>query len=59
MYHRDYRLDEILTLEEFTRMYINMVLYHNSEIIDKYIIDRNIIDTLATVSFIIVITRKL
>lgn len=33
---RDYRLDATLTLEEFTKIYINMVLHHNNKIIDKY-----------------------
>ncbi|MFA6939509.1 MAG: Mu transposase C-terminal domain-containing protein [Clostridiaceae bacterium] len=33
---RDYRLDATLTLEEFTKIYINLVLYHNTKIIDKY-----------------------
>ena len=33
---RDYRLDATLTLEEFTKIYINLVLEHNNKQIDKY-----------------------
>lgn len=33
---RDYRLDAQLTVEEFTKQIIGLVLYHNSKIIDKY-----------------------
>lgn len=40
---RDYRLDATLTLEEFTKIYINIVLHHNSKIIDKYPIDKEMI----------------
>lgn len=32
----DYRLDATLTLEEFTKIYINLVIHHNNKIIDKY-----------------------
>lgn len=40
---RDYRLDATLTLEEFTEIYINIVLHHNSKIIDKYPMDKEMI----------------
>ncbi|WP_394870504.1 Mu transposase C-terminal domain-containing protein [Clostridium butyricum] len=40
---RDYRLDATLTLEQFVMIYINMVLYHNSKIIDKYEMDKEMI----------------
>ncbi len=40
---RDYRLDATLTLEEFTKIYINIVLNHNSKIIDKYPIEKEMI----------------
>lgn len=33
---RDYRLDATLTLEEFYKIYIRLVLYHNNAIIEKY-----------------------
>ncbi|MBY6790524.1 DDE-type integrase/transposase/recombinase [Clostridium botulinum] len=41
---RDYRLDATLTLEEFTKIYINIVLHHNSKIIDKYVMDKEMIE---------------
>ncbi|OOM79135.1 Mu transposase C-terminal domain-containing protein [Clostridium sp. BL-8] len=41
---RDYRLDATLTLEEFTRIYINIVLHHNSKIIDKYPMDKEMLE---------------
>lgn len=41
---RDYRLDATLTLEEFTKIYINIVLHHNSKIIDKYPMDKEMIN---------------
>ncbi|NFS11036.1 DDE-type integrase/transposase/recombinase [Clostridium botulinum] len=41
---RDYRLDATLTLEEFTKIYINIVLHHNSKVIDKYPIDKEMIE---------------
>lgn len=41
---KDYRLDATLTLEEFTKIYINMVLHHNSKIIDKYKMDKEMIE---------------
>lgn len=40
---RDYRLDATLTLEEFTKIYINIVLHHNNKIIDKYPMDKDMI----------------
>ena len=40
---RDYRLDATLILEEFTKIYINIVLHHNSKIIDKYPMDKEMI----------------
>lgn len=33
---RDYRLDAKLTLEEFTKIYIDLVIYHNNKIIVNY-----------------------
>ena len=33
---KDYRLDATLTLEEFYKIYIRLVLYHNTTIIQKY-----------------------
>ena len=41
---RDYRLDATLTLEEFTKIFINMVLHHNSKIIDKYEMDKEMLE---------------
>lgn len=41
---RDYRLDATLTLEEFTKIYINIVLHHNSKIVDKYVMDKEMIE---------------
>lgn len=40
---RDYRLDATLTLVEFTRIYINIVLHHNNKIIEKYLMDKEMI----------------
>ncbi|MBM7616167.1 Mu transposase C-terminal domain-containing protein [Alkaliphilus hydrothermalis] len=40
---RDYRLDATLTLEEFTEIYIKMVLYHNHKIISKYEMEKEMI----------------
>lgn len=39
----DYRLDATLTLEEFTKVYINIVLHHNSKIIEKYPMQKEIL----------------
>jgi hypothetical protein len=41
---KDYRLDATLTLHEFTKILINMVLYHNSKIIDKYEMDKEMLE---------------
>lgn len=40
---RDYRLDAMLTLEEFNRIYINLVLHHNNKIIDKYPMEKEMV----------------
>ncbi|GFZ33809.1 hypothetical protein CSC2_43350 [Clostridium zeae] len=40
---RDYRLDATLTLDEFTRIFINMVLHHNSKIVDKYPMEKEML----------------
>ncbi len=40
----DYRLDATLTLEEFTRVYINIVLHHNNKVIDKYPMEKEMIE---------------
>jgi hypothetical protein len=41
---RDYRLDATLTLEEFTKIYINIVIHHNSKVIDKYPVEKEMIE---------------
>lgn len=41
---KDYRLDATLTLEDFTKIYIKLVLYHNSKVLDKYDIDKEILE---------------
>lgn len=41
---KDYRLDAKLTLEDFTQIYIHMVLHHNSKIIDKYPMDKEMVE---------------
>lgn len=41
---KDYRLDATLTLEQFTRIYINIVLKHNSSVIDKYPVSREMLE---------------
>jgi hypothetical protein len=47
---RDYRLDATLTLEEFTKIYINLVLYHNNKIIDKYPMEKEmLVDEIAPI----------
>jgi len=38
---RDYRLDATLTLKEFTKIIIQLVLHHNNKIIDKYPMEKN------------------
>ncbi|MBU5437095.1 transposase family protein [Tissierella sp. MSJ-40] len=40
---RDYRLDATLTLEEFTQIYIKMVLHHNHKIKVDYPMDKEMI----------------
>ena len=40
---RDYRLDATLTLEEFIKIYINMVLHHNSKVMDSYPMSKEMI----------------
>lgn len=40
---RDYRLDATLTLEEFTQIYIKIVLHHNHKIKVEYPIDKEMI----------------
>jgi len=40
---RDYRLDATLTLEDFTKIYINMVLHNNNKIKDKYPMQKEMI----------------
>lgn len=39
----DYRLDATLTLEEFTKIYINLVIHHNNKIIDKYPMEKEML----------------
>lgn len=39
----DYRLDATLTLEEFSKIYINLVLYHNNKVIDKYPVEKEML----------------
>ncbi|NFE18027.1 DDE-type integrase/transposase/recombinase [Clostridium botulinum] len=41
---RDYRLDATLTLDEFTAIIIKMVLYHNNKLIDKYPMEKEMIE---------------
>jgi len=40
---RDYRLDATLTLEEFTKIYIKLVIQHNNTIIEKYPMEKDMI----------------
>ncbi|QOY37723.1 Mu transposase C-terminal domain-containing protein [Anaerobacillus isosaccharinicus] len=40
---QDYRLNATLNLKEFTSLIINMVLYHNHKIIDKYPMEKEMI----------------
>lgn len=47
---KDYRLDATLTLEEFTKIFINLVLYHNNKIIDKYPMEKEmLVDAVAPI----------
>ncbi|MBU3098082.1 MULTISPECIES: Mu transposase C-terminal domain-containing protein [Clostridium] len=41
---KDYRLDSTLTIEEFTRVYINIVLHHNSHLIEKYPVEKEMLE---------------
>lgn len=41
---KDYRLNATLTLEEFTRLYINIVLNHNFNPIEKYPIEKEMLE---------------
>ncbi|EES49792.1 Mu transposase C-terminal domain-containing protein [Clostridium botulinum] len=41
---KDYRLDATLTLEAFTRIYINIVLHHNRSLIEKYPVEKEILE---------------
>ncbi len=40
---RDYRLDATLTLEEFTKIYIQLVLHHNNTLIAKYPVEKEML----------------
>ena len=40
---RDYRLDATLTLEEFTKIYIRLIIQHNNTIIEKYPMEKDMI----------------
>lgn len=41
---QDYRLDATLTLEDFTKIYINIVLHHNNKIIEKYLLEKAMLE---------------
>jgi hypothetical protein len=41
---RDYRLDATLTIHEFTRFFINMVLQHNKSVIEKYPVEKEMLE---------------
>lgn len=41
---KDYRLDSALTLKQFTRIYINIVLQHNSKLIEKYPVEKEMLE---------------
>lgn len=41
---KDYRLDATLTLEAFTRIYINIVLHHNGSLIEKYPVEKEMLE---------------
>lgn len=46
----DYRLDATLTLKEFTKIYINLVIHHNCKIINKYPMEKEmLIDGIAPI----------
>ncbi|MGH4118245.1 Mu transposase C-terminal domain-containing protein [Clostridium sp.] len=40
----DYRLDSTLTLDEFARVYINIVLHHNRSLIEKYPVEKEMLE---------------
>lgn len=40
---RDYRLDATLTIDEFTKIIINLVLSHNSKLVEKYPMQKEMI----------------
>lgn len=41
---KDYRLDATLTIEAFTRIYINIVLHHNKSLIEKYPVEKEMLE---------------
>lgn len=41
---KDYRLDSALTIKGFTRLYINIVLHHNMNLIEKYPIEKEMLE---------------
>lgn len=41
---KDYRLDSTLTIKEFIRLYINIVLNHNSHLIEKYPVEKEMLE---------------
>lgn len=41
---KDYRLDATLTLEAFTRVYINIVLHHNMNLIEEYPTEKEMLE---------------
>lgn len=41
---KDYRLDATLTIEAFTRIYINIVLHHNTSLIEKYPVEKEMLE---------------
>ena len=41
---KDYKLDSILTIKEFTKIYINIVLHHNMNLIEKYPLEKEMIE---------------
>lgn len=41
---KDYRLDATLTLEAFTRIYINIALHHNRSLIEKYPVEKEMLE---------------
>lgn len=47
---KDYREDATLTLTEFTKIYINMILYHNTKIIASYPMEKEMVADEITVA---------